>query len=754
LTEVKRLLTNTRLLTLTGPGGTGKTRLSLQAAADVQTDYAHGAWLAELAPLNDPALIPAAVGGLFALAPQPGLPLMAVLTDYLRGKQLLLILDNCEHLVEACARLAADLLPVCPRLTILASSREGLGVPGETTYHVPTLGLPEVNDTTATAICRYDAADLFLQRARAAQPTFAITDQNAAAVGQIVRRLDGIPLAIELAAARVRMLAPEQIAARLDDRFRLLTGGSRTALPRQQTLRALIDWSYTLLFPEETALFRRLGVFAGSWTLEAAEEVAGGRWPVASERKLEQSIGGEDVLDLVAGLVNKSLVVVEDIPLADDFLTPAFLPSGPLASPRYRFLETIRQYAREKLFESGEGEMMRDRHLDYFEAKLAEGGLAKLSADGVAQIKSQIWLDVAGHVDALAREADDIRAAMEWALGRDPERALLMAAQRGLAVSMTMANSEGRFWITQALAAVESMPPGEGVTAFRRRELRALGYLTLGLNALSQGDGPAAVAAFGRAAELADESGNRPLLASALVQRSLAAGWMNDDIAVVDGQRAAALFEELNELMGAGQALGQMAEFFARRGDLDRAQLLADQSLASLKQSDHPYASAASYLLGSRMALAMGHMTTAEAQFRAGAAEFSRLGNQNFAAILRSDLGHVLRQVGSLREAFDIYTESIREWQYLGRRSAVANMLENFAFIARAEGQPQRAARLLGAADAMREEIHIDMAAWEREEYDREMATLRASLPREAFAAEWAAGRALTLDEAVDFAVA
>jgi class 3 adenylate cyclase len=274
LAEVKRLLATTRLLTLTGPGGTGKTRLSLQAAADLQTAFAHGAWLVELAPLADPALVPGAVAALFSLSPQPGLSLSDALHDYLRGKHLLLVLDNCEHLVEACARLAADLLAVAPRLTILASSREGLGIAGETTYHVPTLAFPAASDMTAAAVCRHDAADLFLQRARAARPGFAVTDANAPAIAQIVRRLDGIPLAIELAAARVKLLSPEQIAARLDDRFRLLTGGSRTALPRQQTLRALIDWSYDLLDEAEQWFFRQMGVFIGGWTLEAAEYVA------------------------------------------------------------------------------------------------------------------------------------------------------------------------------------------------------------------------------------------------------------------------------------------------------------------------------------------------------------------------------------------------------------------------------------------------------------------------------------------------
>ncbi len=312
----------------------------------------------------------------------------------------------------------------------MASSREGLGVPGETTYHVPTLSLPGPTETTAAAICRHDAAELFLQRARAVQPSFSLTDANAPAIGQIVRRLDGIPLAIELAAARVRMLSPEQIAARLDDRFRLLTGGSRTALPRQQTLRALIDWSYTLLSPEEAALFRRLGVFVGGWTLEAAGAVAVGRSQVAG---VEIDIKQDDVLDLLAGLVNKSLVAVDD-------------PTGEV---RYHFLETIRQYARDKLFESGEGESIRDRHYAWYASRLESlrlvgiNGIERWTAELSSEEDDVIW-------GLLDHESDNIRAALDWGIGRagdfaSLETAVLSAARFVRAGPARHRGSSGRF---------------------------------------------------------------------------------------------------------------------------------------------------------------------------------------------------------------------------------------------------------------------------------------------------------------------
>src|SRR5687767_8746260 len=266
--EARKLLASTRLLTLIGPGGTGKTRLSLQLAADQLSEFKDGVWLVELAPLSDPTFIPSTIASVLELHEVPGIPLMSIIIDYLRAKQLLLILDNCEHLVEASAQIADQLLHACPQLKIIASSREALGIDGETVYRVPSLSMP---DPSSTSLMDYEATRLFIDRAAKAEPRFHLTDHNALSIAQICRRLDGIPLAIELAAARVKLFTPEQIAERLDDRFKLLTGGSRTALPRQQTLRALIDWSYQSLNETEQRALRRLAVFSGGWTFEAAE---------------------------------------------------------------------------------------------------------------------------------------------------------------------------------------------------------------------------------------------------------------------------------------------------------------------------------------------------------------------------------------------------------------------------------------------------------------------------------------------------
>jgi predicted ATPase/class 3 adenylate cyclase len=374
IAEVRALLGKTRLLTLLGIGGLGKTRLSLQVAADLMDEFPDGVWFIDLAPLRDGRLVPQAVASVLGVMEEAGHPVQEALVRHVKDRRLLLILDNCEHLTQAAAELAKQLLQSGPRMKVLASSREHLRVGGETGYHVPALTAPDPGKTvTLDALTQFEAVRLFIDRAVAAQPAFAVTPQNAAAVADICHRLDGIPLALELAAARMRALSVEKIAARLGDRFRLLAGGDKTVLPRQQTLRALIDWSYDLLTEQERVLFRRLAVFAGGWTLEAAESVGAG-----------DGLDEADVLDVLATLVEKSLVVLE--------------PSG----ERYRLLETVRQYAQERLDASVDGDGARERHLAHYLA-IAE----KASAELVGP-KQGAWLD------QLDTEAENLLVAHAW----------------------------------------------------------------------------------------------------------------------------------------------------------------------------------------------------------------------------------------------------------------------------------------------------------------------------------------------------
>jgi len=378
--QIKKRLEKNRLVTLTGSGGIGKTRLSIQVAFELLREYPNGVWLVELAPLTNPTLVIQAVCTALDVTPQGDIPVLNVLIDYLHSKQILLVIDNCEHLIDACAQLTESLLRSCPDLRIIASSREALGIDGENTYRVPSLSLPNPNNGLQ-AIEKSEAVKLFIERATATLSEFEITETNASVVAQICQRLDGIALAIELAASRVKILKVEQIASRLDDAFRLLTGGSRTALPRQQTLRALIDWSYNLLSDEEKAVLRRLSVFVGGWTLEAAEFVC----------------DNSNMLDMMTHLVDKSLVAVD-------------LEHGD--GPRYYLLETVRQYAREKLVESEASTHLRDIHLDYF-LKLAER-----IAPELYHHKMPYWLDY------LETEYANLHAALEWAQERDVKAGL------------------------------------------------------------------------------------------------------------------------------------------------------------------------------------------------------------------------------------------------------------------------------------------------------------------------------------------
>jgi predicted ATPase/class 3 adenylate cyclase len=450
MAAVKGLLHSARLVTLTGPGGTGKTRLSLETAAIMLAQYADGVWLVELAPLSDPALVPAITARTLGLREQSAAQMIALLQEYLEHKQLLLILDNCEHVIEACARLAGILLQSCPKLSILTSSREALGIAGEVSFRVPPLTFPEAGALpTDETLAQSEAVRLFVDRVSAVSPGFSLTPTNAPAIVQVCLRLDGIPLAIELAAARTRMLQVAEIAQRLDDRFRLLTGGSRAALPRHQTLRASIDWSYGLLSEPERSLLQRLSVFAGGWVLEAAEAVGCG-----------DGIQACDVLELLGLLVDKSLVQTSS----------AFVGLN-----RFRMLETIRQYAHEKLVESGQAGAVRQRHLQYY-LELAER--LETGIRGPDQVRIQERLEI---------ELDNLRLALAWSLegrGRqdwNPELGLRLVSSL---VSFWYCHSrpdEAIQWLDQLLAGEEEerggMPISPERAPIRARALQVESYL-------------------------------------------------------------------------------------------------------------------------------------------------------------------------------------------------------------------------------------------------------------------------------------
>jgi len=582
IAEVKRLLTTTHLLTLTGVGGTGKTRLALHVAADLLDTFANGAWLVELAPVSDPTLLERALASTLGIREDANRPLLTVLVEYLRPKQLLLVLDNCEHVIQESARLAESLLRACPQLKVLATSREALGVPGETPFHVPSLSLPDVrqlplNGDLAQALTQYEAVRLFVERATSTQSRFQLTAQNARAIAEICHRLDGIPLALELAAARVRAMPIEQLSMRLSDRFRLLTGGSRTALPRQQTLQALIDWSHDLLPEPEKILLRRLSVFAGGWTLEAAEYVAD--FP---------PLAAVEVLDLVTHLVDKSLVVLEES----------------LDGPRYRLLETIRQYARDKLLLASEGETTRDRHLEFFTH------YAERAAPELWRFDQVQWLD------RLEIEHDNLRAALEWSLAAED----LPHLAQGQRLASNLGNfwlvrgywSEGREWFRALLERPEPQPTRE----------RAWALAMAGFMASAQNARPEAEQLHTESLALSRALGDQRTEAYALW------GWA-DSIFNTHGRaereavyrQSLALFRQLDEKPGQILALGRLAGLSA---DRDRA------------------ASRAFYEENMALCRAIGH--------RLGLA-----GTLNALAFVERDQGNLHAARGFLEEARDIF---------------------------------------------------------------------------------------------------
>ncbi|MDQ6710307.1 MAG: adenylate/guanylate cyclase domain-containing protein, partial [Candidatus Dormibacteraeota bacterium] len=444
IAELKPLIQSTRLLTLVGSGGIGKTRLAIQLATEVLESYGNGVWIVELAPITDPDLVPRALMTVLDVHEQVGRTPIDSLIDYLRPKDALLLFDNCEHLVESCARLAEMLLQTCPRVRIVATSREGLGVAGESVWRVPSLGVPDADRLPSfERVAESAAVALFADRAMAASPTFRITEANAAQVVQVCQRLDGIPLAIELAASRLSLLTLPQLVTRLNDRFKVLTGGRRTSLPRQQTLRATIDWSYELLSEPERVLLRRVFVFAGGFTLELAEEVCA--W---------DPLDADDLIDLLSALVAKSLVAVEEQP----------------GGFRYRQLETIREYAAERARTAGEEVEVQGRHRSRFLA------LALEAEDNIHGPEQLAWFD---RIDV---EMANLRAAFEGCLAaQEVESALRIAAALGLYWRARGRFSEGRDWLERGLASKAAAP-----ATLRAKALAWASYLAIYQGAYAQ----------------------------------------------------------------------------------------------------------------------------------------------------------------------------------------------------------------------------------------------------------------------------
>jgi predicted ATPase/class 3 adenylate cyclase len=754
MAKVKAQLAATRLLTLTGSGGTGKTRLALQVAADLLEGFPDGVWFADLAPLSDAELVPQTVASILGVREQPGRTLIAVLNDHVASKTLLLLLDNCEHLVDACARLAESLVRAGRSVRILATSREALGIAGEVAWPVPSLTLPDTHVSSVEQLSQSEAVRLFLDRALAVQPHFQLGPTNAGSVAQISTRLDGIPLALELAASRLRALSVEQLAARLDDRFRLLTGGSRTALPRQQTLRALIDWSFGLISEPERVIFRRLAVFMGGWTLDAAEAVCGDADPSLSplvkggRREVDGAalsplssgwVGEVDVLDLLTHLVDKSLVVAK----SDD-----------QQGMRYRMLETIRQYAREKLVQSDEMERLRDAHLAYFCDWVQE-----------AQPKMQTR-DRAAWFTKFDAEYDNLRSAITWALDRDTDRALRIVAALPQYWGARGYLTEGRNWAEQALArdAVEAASRPEASKS--RSAIRADALLALGQVCVAQGQDVAARRALEEAARLIRESGDRHGLPLALGLLSLISGQQGDAKRVWEySKEAIDLAEAAGDKAGSAMAYGVLGRFaYELDRDIPNARIYLQRAIAINRELNFGMGLGLGLLQLAAISAEEGDYDKARSLLAESMALYQGEGNRQFVNLTRSHFADVARAQGDYKTAIELYDEVLRTWRDLGNPGAAARCIECLGFIFTAQsaapdvadrqGLSKKAARLFGAAAALRESSASIMEPPEHIEYERELAKLSAQLDGESLKAAWAEGRSIPIEQVIQSAIA
>jgi len=746
--EVTNLIAKNRLVTLVGIGGIGKTRLSLQIARELLNTFPDGVWFIEFSSLTDPALVTQTIAKTLGLIERADRSPEMVLNDFLQWKSSLLILDNCEHLTQVCAGLAEVLLQHCPDLHVLATSREVLGISGEAIYLVPPLSTPNPSHVVPNTLPHYEAARLFMERGVLAQPHFAITNENAFAVAQICHQLDGIPLAIELAAARLRMLSAEQISSRLDDRFRLLTSGSRTALPRQQTLRALIDWSYDLLSQRERVLLRRLAVFSGGCTLEAAEQVCADVG--------QNAISSNDVLDLLTHLVEKSLLAVEE-------------HSRHL---RYHILETVRQYAREKLMEAGEEEQFCKRHLYYF-LRLAMDEEPNLY--GGRQVE---W------IERLEEEHGNYQMALAWSLEHD------MEAGQGLVLALWWSwvicgyVSEGHSWIQKALTARPDMPDTTrakllsaagymagyidptGTKAFNEQSIAlfrqlnddiglAIPLITMGYYAYFRFDYDQALASFEEGRKLFEKAGNKWGIRIALGTLGMvneAQG--NFEKAETLYQNSLTLSRETGDFDGITWALLLLGSLAANRGEYSKAMGLLSEGLSYAKMAKNKINIGSILTQIGIAASQISNIEQARSVFEESLSIYREIGNPSGIFQSISLLGYIACLDGDYAKARSLFIDSLKLALQLKYENNIALCLISIGELALAQGHPEEFVRLFGMAESiLPNNWRQDMPSYFRNDTLLAVDSARATLGEEAFTAAYEEGKEMTLDEAVALAL-
>ncbi len=669
LSDLQLLISNVRVLTLCGPGGIGKTRLAIRLGWQLAGEFPDGVWLVELGSTADPVLAARQVATVLGVSEEHGRSAAATLADALRGRHLLLILDTCEHVVDAVADLAGLLIASCPQLRVVATSREPLRVRGETVWRVQPLSLPPeqaplpgLAGPDPAAATEHEAVQLFADRARAVRPGFQLTEDNCAHVVWICQTLDGVPLAIELAAARIRALSVEQIAARLDDRFRLLASGDRTAPPRQQTLQAAVDWSFELLTRDEQIMLRRLSVFAG-WSLEMAEQVCA-----------DEQIPVSRVLDLLAALIDKSLVALEE-ELAGD--------------ARYRLLDTIRQYAADRLADSGEQETVRDRQLSCMLALVEEIDRRAFTSGALT------WAEQVRLYRRISAEQGNFRAALTFCVDRrDAERGLRLCSALRSPWVVQGDVTEGLSWFGRFMAVDEPVPAGVRARALMLSAELAFEYQDYLAAARSAQAAVAMCAAY----PAASPAGGLRLLA--LV--SLRAGLAEQALAQADAALAAAVAHADSWEQGLTQVA--RATVLARSGQLADAQTGYETALSLLAGSNGWGIANALYGFGS-LARARRDNAGAQRHFRAALGYFTELGARTEIARCLAGLGWVALDELDLPAAAASLAESLELSIATGQRLGIARGIEAFAALSVARGDDAAAARLEGAAAALREAV-------------------------------------------------
>jgi predicted ATPase/class 3 adenylate cyclase/Tfp pilus assembly protein PilF len=739
-----------RLLTLTGAGGIGKTRLALQVGAEVLDDFADGVYFVDLAPVSDPSLVASTIAQALGLQETGDQPLVERLTAYLKSKQLLLVLDNFEHIVDAAA-LVEELLVAAPHLKVLITSRMVLHLYGEHEIVVPLLAVPDPTRLPPlNRLSQYDAVRLFIERAQAVKADFTLTNVNAPAVAAICARLDGLPLAIELAAVRTKLFAPDALLTRLSSRLQLLTGGARTLPARQQTLRNTIDWSYNLLDMNEQRLFTRLGIFVGSSTLEAVEAICNAHADL-----------GMEVLDGLASLVDKSL------------LRPVEASNN---EARFTMLETIREYALERLEACGEAGAVQRQYAAYY-LRLVE------------QAEPQLWAAEQGAwLAQLDREHDHLRALLAWSQTSDGDLQLGLQLVGALWPFWHLRGymSEGGSWLAGLLARPHH---SDAWSSMRAKALYGAGVL-----ATDQGDYIRAVAFCDESLTLFRDLGDQLGMAWSLNQLAFVALNQGYDVqATVHSQESLALFRDLGDQRGIAQSLDHLGRLVRNQGDYKRATTLFQASLILFREVGDQRGVANSIRSLGNMAWTQGDYAAAHTLFEESLRLFGELGDNRGTALALTNLGLVAREQGDYATARTFFEESLTLQRELGNKNGIAHslfalgtvayrqgddagaralleeslelfhrvadlahlaltlaMLARLASVGGAEGQLERAARLLGAVEALCEIVGMPLP-WVRSDYERGVgsAQMDEAAFAAAFAAAWAAGRAMSLEQAI-----